>query len=73
MHDFIVKLEMTLEKDSGSIREDDVFRSYPEWDSLMVFAVLSMLSDEYDINMTRVDFDEITTVQELYSYIQQKK
>jgi acyl carrier protein len=73
MNELIANLETTLEKDTGSVRESDVFRSYPEWDSLMVFAVLSMLSDEYDISITRAEFDEITTVKELYNYIQKKQ
>lgn len=70
MNELITNLEVTLEKKSGSIRESDVFRNYPEWDSLMVFAVLSMLSDEYDITVTRTEFDEIITVKDLFDYIQ---
>ncbi len=70
MNELIANLEMTLEKDSGVIRESDVFRSYPEWDSLMVFAVLSMLSDEYEVTITRAEFDEIITVKDLFDYIQ---
>lgn len=70
MNDLIVNLETTLEKASGSIRESDVFRNYPEWDSLMVFAVLNLLSDEYAVTITRAEFDKIITVKDLHDYIQ---
>ena len=73
MNDLISNLEMTLEKKIGSIKESDAFRNYPEWDSLMVFAVLSMLSDEYDITITRAEFEEIVTIKDLYEYIQKKQ
>lgn len=73
MSEFIDILEVTLEMNKGSISESDVFRSYPEWDSLMVFAVLSMLSDEYDITITRAEFEDIITVKDLYEYIKKKQ
>jgi len=70
---FLHLLEESLDKESNSINESDSFRNYPEWDSLMVFSVLSMLSDEYDITITRAEFDEIITVKDLYDYIQKKQ
>ena len=62
MQDFISNLEITLEKKKGTITDKDIFRNYPEWDSLMVFAVLSMISDEYDVTIGRAEFDELVTV-----------
>lgn len=73
MNELITNLELTLEKASGTIKDTDAFRNYPEWDSLMVFAVLSMLSDEYNLTVTRAEFDEIITVKDLYDYIQKNQ
>ncbi|HOD60339.1 MAG TPA: acyl carrier protein, partial [Candidatus Syntrophosphaera sp.] len=63
----------TLEKKKGTITEKDIFRNYPEWDSLMVFAVLSMISDEYDVTIGRAEFDELVTVEDLYNIVMTRK
>ena len=73
MQDFISNLEITLEKKKGTITDKDIFRNYPEWDSLMVFAVLSMISDEYDVTISRAAFDELVTVEDLYNFVMEKK
>ena len=73
MQDFISNLEITLEKKKGTITDKDIFRNYPEWDSLMVFAVLSMISDEYDVTISRAEFDELVTVEDLYNFVMEKK
>ncbi len=73
MQDFISNLEITLEKKKGTITDKDIFRNYPEWDSLMVFAVLSMISDEYDVTIGRAEFDELVTVEDLYNIVITRK
>ncbi|MBP8708203.1 MAG: acyl carrier protein [Caldisericia bacterium] len=73
MQDFISNLEITLEKKKGTITDKDIFRNYPEWDSLMVFAVLSMISDEYDVTIGRAEFDELVTVEDLYNIVMTRK
>jgi len=73
MQDFINNLEITLEKKRGSITAKDVYRNYPEWDSLMVFAVLSMVSDEYGVTINRSEFDELVTVEDLYNIVMTRK
>ncbi len=73
MQDFISKLEITLERKKGTITEKDIFRNYPEWDSLMVFAVLSMISDEYDVTIGRAEFDKLVTVEDLFNFVMIRK
>ena len=73
MQDFISNLEITLEKKKGTITDKDIFRNYPERDSLMVFAVLSMISDEYDVTIGRAEFDELVTVEDLYNIVMTRK
>lgn len=72
MDDFIQKLEITLEKKSGSITSSDSFRSYPEWDSLIVFAIISMIDEEYQVSINRKEFEQINTVQDLYEFLESK-
>ena len=73
MQDFISNLEITWEKKKGTITDKDIFRNYPEWDSLMVCAVLSMISDEYDVTIGRAEFDELVTVEDLYNIVMTRK
>ena len=66
---FIGNLEETLEKDSGSITMEDIFRDYPDWDSLSVLVVLAMINEEFDVTIPRHEFDNLLTIRQLYDYI----
>lgn len=69
MEDFIQKFEEVLEMPTGSIKPDDNFREYDEWDSLALLSLMAMLEDEYNTTIPRDSFQKINTVQELYNYI----
>lgn len=73
MDDLIKTLEITLEKKAGTIKSTDSFRSYSEWDSLMVFAILSMVDEEYGISINRKEFELINTVQELFNLMESRR
>ena len=66
---FIEKLEETLERDGGSVKMEDNFRDYPEWDSLSVLTVLAMINEEFDITIPRQEFDKLITIQQLFDFI----
>lgn len=69
---FIEILEETLEKDKSSIKLDDQFRDYDEWDSLSILAVGSVINDEFDIVIPRNEFEKLITINDLCSYIESK-
>ena len=70
--EFIELLEEALEKDESTIKMEDIFRDYEEWDSLAALSVLAMVREEYDFQIPRTDFDKLQTVQELYDYVEAK-
>lgn len=69
---FIELFEELLEKDENTIKIDDKFRNYAEWDSLAVLSAGAMINEEYDIVIPRQEFDKLITVGELYDYINNK-
>jgi acyl carrier protein len=69
MENFIKKLEDVFEMQSGSIKPIDNFREYSEWDSLALLSLMAMLDDEYNITISRDDFQKINTVEEMFNYI----
>ncbi len=69
---FIELFEELLEKDKNTIKIDDKFRDYEEWDSLAVLSAGAMINEEYDIVIPRQEFDKIITLGELYGYINKK-
>ena len=47
------------------------FRSIESYDSLTGMALLVMIQDNYDLNITEDQWKELHTVEEVYNYIQE--
>ena len=69
---FIELFEELLEKDENTIKMDDKFRDYVEWDSLAVLSAGAMINEEYDIVIPRQEFEKLITVEDLCNYINKK-
>jgi acyl carrier protein len=71
MEEFYTKLADILEVDkvSGS----DVLEDLPEWDSLSVLSVIAMIDSECGINLNARDLKQVSTAQNLYELIEQKR
>ena len=66
-------LEELLEREAGSIKGEDEFREYEEWDSLAYLAVIAEIDDEFGIVIPVEEFRSCKTVKELAKYIEQNK
>ena len=69
MEDFIKKIEEVFEMPNGSIKQNDNFREYQEWDSLALLSLMAMLDDEYNVTIPRDDFQKLNTIEEMFNYI----
>ena len=69
MEDFIKKLEDVFEMQSGSIKPIDNFREYSEWNSLALLSLMALLEEEYNITISRENFQKIITIEQMYNYI----
>ncbi len=66
---FVTALAEALEKEVSDVTPQDHFREYEEWDSLAVLSVIAMIKQNYGITIPRKEFDTLTTVEDLYIYI----
>ena len=73
MKDRIINLlEDVLELDEGSVKLEDKFRDYDEWDSLAYLGVVADIDSEFDIVIPREEFQKLITVQDLIEYLSNK-
>lgn len=64
---FLNNFEDCLEIDNNSLSLDTVFKELPEWDSLGLLNFMAMLEDEYGIQISRNQLDELVTLQDVYN------
>ncbi len=69
MERFMSMVSEILFIDETGISLNDKFRDYDEWDSLSALSFLAMLNDEYDVVISRRDFDDLTTLADIYNYV----
>lgn len=67
--DFIARIKEVLEIEDRALSMNDVFREYPEWDSLAYLSLLAMLDEEYDCQIESDDFKKLITIEDLYNII----
>ncbi len=66
---FLENLEETFNRES--VKMEDEFRLYPEWDSLALLSLMAMINEEYDITISRANFEECQTLGDLLNLIKQ--
>ena len=72
MENFINKLIEVLEIEDHDVNPEDKYRDYEEWDSLAFLSLQALINDEYEITIPRSEFDNVQTIEELYSLIESK-
>jgi acyl carrier protein len=74
LSDFLTKFkEQYIDSESITLSEDDDFRDIESYDSLTGMAILIMIKDNFNIEISEEDYKKIHTVKELYNFIQNKK
>ncbi|MDD2299262.1 MAG: acyl carrier protein [Fermentimonas sp.] len=69
MERFLSLVTEVLLLDDTDVKINDNFREYDEWDSLSALSFLAMLNEEYDIVISRREFDDMTTLHDVYRYL----
>lgn len=71
---FIEKFAEALEiEDSSVLNAETKFRTLDEWDSLAYLNIIAMLDEEYDIQIENAEFNKLTTLGEISTYINANK
>ena len=70
MEKFIEKFAETIDTEA-EITPDTKILEIPDWDSLSVISVLTMVNLEYDKTLRRADLQKVVTVRDLYEIVTQ--
>lgn len=73
MDKFLNLVADILNREENSISLQDDFREYNEWDSLAALSFLAMINEEYDVIISRRDFDDMITLEQIYQYIENQR
>lgn len=68
MDSFIEKFAEVIDTDA-EITPDTKIAEIPDWDSLSVISVLTMINLEYDRTLRRADVKNVVTVRDLYALV----
>ncbi len=70
LQDFIKNFSSIFEEtDPETIKADTVFSQLPEWDSVMILSLISMIDQEYDLMVDVEELNDAVTVQDLFDYV----
>lgn len=74
LNEFLSKFkEQYIDSESILLNADDNFRDIDSYDSLTGMAILVMIKDNFNIDITDEDYKNLHTVREVYNYIQDIK
>ena len=73
MDEFLNLVADILHREENSISLQDDFREYNEWDSLAALPFLAMINEEYDVIISRRDFDDMITLEQIYQYVENQR
>lgn len=72
--DFIIHFgEVFEDTDTSILKADTNFRELDEWGSLIALSVMSMVDDEYDVQLSADEMRQANTIQELFDIVSQKQ
>ncbi len=69
---FLEKLKEVLEIEDRELNVSDVFRDYPEWNSLNFLTLISMIDEEYDLVIEGKEFKTLHTVEDIINVIKRE-
>lgn len=58
--------------DASVFKAETNFRDLDEWSSLIALSVLSMVDDEYDVQLAANEMRQANTIQELFDIVSSK-
>lgn len=64
---FLNKFEDCLEIDIDTLSLETKFKELAEWDSLGLLNFMAMLEDEYNIQISRKELDDLVTLNDVYN------
>ena len=63
---FLNNFEDCIEISNNTVDLNTNFRELEEWDSLALLNLMAMLEDEYGVQISRKQLDELITLEDIY-------
>lgn len=74
VNNFIEKFAEAIDADAPeTLTCDTVFRNLDEWSSLSLLSLISMLDEEYDIQIENAQLQTLQTIGDIIAYIERIK
>jgi len=74
LNDFIKKFASEFEEtDANVIKNNTIFKEIDEWSSMVVLSVIGMVNKVYQVRLKADDFRKVSTVEELFNLIVERK
>jgi acyl carrier protein len=68
---FIEVIAKAIDRDTSSMKLQDEFRNYDEWDSLAFLSIIAALDEYYGIVIDTSVFRELITLEDIYLHCEQ--
>lgn len=65
--------EILDDTDVSELTPDTNFRELDDWSSICALGLISMLAEEYDVQLSVKEFQEADTIQKLFNLVESKK
>lgn len=66
---FIKELAAELNADVTELNEDTVLTSIPDWDSMSILVIMSLVDEKYGKTLSADDFKNVTSIKDLMNVI----
>ena len=71
--EFFALLATEFNVDDDTINESTVLTEIPDWDSMSILVVMSLVDERFEITLSANDFTKINKVSDLISFIGKEK
>ena len=73
INEFITNFADQFDETDASVFTPEIkFRELEEWSSLIALSVMSMIDDEYDVQLTANEMRDAQTIQDLFNIVSSK-
>lgn len=73
INEFIANFTDQFDETDASVFTPEIkFRELEEWSSLIALSVMSMIDDEYDVQLTANEMRDAQTIQDLFNIVSSK-
>ncbi len=67
--EFINELAAELNANAAELNEETVLTSIPDWDSMSILVIMSVVDDKFGLTLSADDFKNVTSIKDLMHII----